>query len=165
MTLAGKPYITYRGRNYKDQEQRLEVTFGEGDCITVVDAEEEESMAEERDAGKEFDELLLKSVQDLSRRIEEMGQRFTAKSRQRETPRGFHIGEGSGTSHHLQEHLTVQHMASHTPPRSTMPTFLAADTGARAQQEQELTHMGDYFAEYQTYGQEFRDALDRKSVV
>ena len=90
-------------------------------------------MAEERDAGKEFGELLLKSVQDLSRQIEEMGQRFTAKSRQRETPRGFHIGEGSGTSHHLQEHLTAQQMASHKPPRSTMPTFLAADTRVRAQ--------------------------------
>ena len=101
MTPIGKPYICYRGRKYKDQERRLEITFGEGDDISVVDAEEEEPMAEERDVGKEFGELLFKSVQDLSRRIEEMGQRFTAESRQRETPRGFHIGEGSGTSHHF----------------------------------------------------------------
>ena len=97
-----------------------------------MDAEEEEPMVEERDAGKEFGELLLKSVQDLSRRIEEMGQRFTVESKQCETPRGFHTGEGSGTSHHLQEHLTAQQMASHTLPRSTMPTFLAANTGAGA---------------------------------
>ena len=108
MTPAGKPYICYRGRKYRDQERRLEITFREGDCILVVDAEEKEPMAEERDARKEFGELLLKSMQDLSRQIEEMGQRFTAESRQRETPRGFHIGEGSGTSHHLWEHLTVQ---------------------------------------------------------
>ena len=40
-----------------------------------------------------------------------------------------------------------------------MPTFLAADTGAGAQQEQEPTHMGDYFAEYQSYDQEFRDVV------
>ena len=73
MTPAGKPYITYRGRKYKDQEQRLELTFGKGDNVLVVDAEEEEPVAEERDARKEFGELLLKSVQDLSRRIEEIG--------------------------------------------------------------------------------------------
>ena len=101
MTPAGKPYITYRGRKYKDQERRLELTFGKGDSVPVVDAEEEEPMAEETDAGKEFGELLLKSVQDLMRRIEEMGRRFTAESRQCETPRGFHVEEGSVTSHHL----------------------------------------------------------------
>ena len=95
-----------------------------------MDAEEEEPMVKERDAGEEFSELLLKSVRDLSRQIEEMGQRFIAESRQREAPRVFHIGEGLGTSHHLQEHLTAQQMASDTPPRSTMPTFLATDTGA-----------------------------------
>ena len=108
MTPKGKPYICYRGRKYRDQEQRLEITFGEGDDVPVVDVEEEEPMAEERDAGKEFGELLLKSVQDLSRRMEDMGQRFTVESRQCETPRGFHIVEGSSTSHHLQEHLTAQ---------------------------------------------------------
>ena len=81
------------------------------------------------------------------------------EARQRETPRGFHIGEGSGTSHHLSEHNATQHMASHTHTCSTMPTFLGADIGAGAQQELEPGHMGDYFAEYQEYGQEFRDAL------
>ena len=101
MTPARKPYITYRGRKYKDQEQRLELTFGKGDSVPVVDTEEEEPVAEEINANKEFGELLLKSVQDLSRRIEEMGQRFIAESRQRVTPRGFHVGEGSSTSHHL----------------------------------------------------------------
>ena len=95
-----------------------------------------------------------------------MGQRFTVvEARQRETPRGFQIGEGSSTSHHLQEHNATQHMASHAPTRSTMPTFLAADTGARAQQELEPGHMGDYFAEYHAYGQEFRDALSFRDFV
>ena len=95
MPSAGKPYITYWGRKYKDQERRLEATFGEGDCIPVVDAKEEEPMAEEKYEGREFGQLLLKSVQELSRRIEEMGQKFTADQRQHETPRGFHIREGS----------------------------------------------------------------------
>ena len=132
MTPARKPYITYRGRRYKDQERRPEATFGEGDCSTIVDAEEEEPMAEEKDEGKEFGELLLKSVQELSRRIKEMGQKLTVDQRQRETSRGFHTGEGSSTSHHLQERFTVQQMASLTPPRSTMPMFIATGTGAGA---------------------------------
>jgi len=40
-----------------------------------------------------------------------------------------------------------------------MPTFLRENTGAVAQQEAEPRHMGDYFVEYQAYGQEFREAL------
>ena len=158
MTPEGRKYICHIGRKNRDQERRLEITFGKGDYVPVVDTEEEEPMAEGKDARKEFAEL-LKSVQDLSKRIEEMGQKLTTDPRQHETPRGFYTGEGSGKSHHLQEHLTAQQMASHTPPRSTMPTFLAADTRVRAQQEQEPPHIGDYFAEYQSYGQEFRDAL------
>jgi len=46
-----------------------------------------------------------------------------------------------------------------------MPTFLGADTGVVAQQEVEPEHMGDYFAEYQAYGQEFREALSFKDFV
>ena len=42
-----------------------------------VDTEQEEPMAGDDDA-KRFGEMLLKSVQDLSRQIEVMGQRFTA---------------------------------------------------------------------------------------
>ena len=116
-------------------------------------------MVDDSDA-KQFGEALLKSMQDLARQIEVMSQRFTAvEARQRETPRGFQIGEGSGTSHHLQEQDATPDQASHALTRSTMPTFLGADTGAGAQQEPEPGHMGDYFAEYQAHGQEFRDAL------
>ena len=56
-------------------------------------------------------------------------------------------------------------MASHAPTRSTMPTFLGADTGAGVQQEAKPGHMGDYFAEYQAYGQEFKDALSFRDFV
>ena len=63
MIPAGKPYITYRGRRYKDQERRLEATFGEGDYIPIMEAEE-------KDEGREFGKLLLKSLHELLRRIE-----------------------------------------------------------------------------------------------
>ena len=104
MTPGKKPYICYRGRKYRDLERRLENTYGEGDCVRVVDTEQEEpavdveqeepvldSKQREPMAGdseaKQFGEALLKSVQDLARQIEVMGQRFTAvEARQRETP-------------------------------------------------------------------------------
>ena len=54
--------------------------------------------------GKRFVDMLLKSVQDLLRQIEVMGQRFTAvEARQHENPRVFKVGEGSGTSHHFPD--------------------------------------------------------------
>ena len=85
MTPGEKPYICYRGRKYKDTERRLENTYGEGDCVRVVDTkqeelvvdtEQEDPMADED--GKRFANMLLKSVQDLLRQIEVMGQRFMA---------------------------------------------------------------------------------------
>lgn len=39
---GGKPYIYYRGRRYRDTGCRLENTYGEGDCVPVVDEEQEE---------------------------------------------------------------------------------------------------------------------------
>ena len=81
MTPREKPHICYRGRKYRDLEHRLENTYGEGDCVRVVDTEQEEPgldaergepMADDSDA-KQFGEALLKSVQDLSRQIEMMG--------------------------------------------------------------------------------------------
>ena len=111
MTPGEKPYIFYRGRRYRDIGRRLENTYREGDCVRVVDtkqeeivvdAEQEEPMAD--DDGKKLVDMLLKSVQDLSRQIEVMGQRFTTvEARQRESPRVFQVGEGSGASHHLPE--------------------------------------------------------------
>ena len=66
MTLGEKPYICYKGRKYRDRERRLQITYGEGDCVPVVDVEQEEPMADDSDA-KQFGEMLLKSVQDLAR--------------------------------------------------------------------------------------------------
>ena len=111
------------------------------------------------DDERRFRETLLQHIQDVSQRLAALA------VRQRETPRGFQIGEGSGTSHHLSEHDATQHMASHTPTRPTMPTFLDEDIGAAAQREPEPGHMGDYFAEYQAFGQEFMEALSFRDFV
>ena len=134
-----KPYICYRGRRYRDSGRRLQNTYEEGDCVPVVDAEQEEPVVDVQqrepvvdaeqeaqmadDDGKRFAVMLLKSVQDLSRQIEVMGQRFTTiEARQHESPRVFQVGEGSGASHHLPEqHDTIQQVASHAPTCSTMP--------------------------------------------
>ena len=70
-----KPYICHKVRKYRDIERRLENTYGEGDCVRVVDAEQEEPvvdaeqgepMVDDSDA-KQFGEALLRSVQDLVR--------------------------------------------------------------------------------------------------
>ena len=79
------------------------------------------------------------------------------EARQHETLRVFEFGEGSGASHHLPEQGaaqrdTPQPTASCAPTRSTMPTFLGENIGAGAQQEAELGHLDEYFAEYQSYG-------------
>ena len=42
MTPREKPYICYRGRKFRDIERRLENTYGEGDCVRVLDTKQEE---------------------------------------------------------------------------------------------------------------------------
>ena len=67
-------------------------TYGEGYYVRVIDIEQEEPVVEEEKRGsmvddsnaKQFGEALLKSLQDLAKSIEEMGQIFTAvEARQR----------------------------------------------------------------------------------
>lgn len=129
----------------------------------MVEAEQGDPMADDSDA-KQFGEALLKSVQDLAKQIEVMGQRFTAvEARQREIPKGFQVDEGSDTSHHLQEKVSAPHQASHAPIRATMPTFLSTDTGTGAREEPDS--ISDYFFEYQAAGYEFRDAILFKYFV
>ena len=42
MTPGDKPYICYRSKRYRDVERRLENTYGEGDCVRVVDTDREQ---------------------------------------------------------------------------------------------------------------------------
>ena len=46
MTPGKRPYICYRGRKYRDRECRLENTYREGDCVRVVDTEQEEPVTD-----------------------------------------------------------------------------------------------------------------------
>ena len=46
MTPGEKPYICYRGRRYRDREHRLQITYEEGDYISVVDMEQEEPVVD-----------------------------------------------------------------------------------------------------------------------
>ena len=48
MTPGEKPYICYRGRRHRDTGHRLENTYREGDCVSVVDAEQEEPVVDAR---------------------------------------------------------------------------------------------------------------------
>ena len=85
MTPGRRPYICYRGRKYRDRERRLENTYGEENCVRVVDTEQERELVTDAEQGepvldskqrgpmaddteaKQFGEALLKSVQDLAR--------------------------------------------------------------------------------------------------
>ena len=100
--------------------------------------------------------------------MQDVSQRLTAlEVRQWETLRGFQIGEGSGTSHHLPEHDATQHMASHTPTRPTMPTFLDEDIGVGAQRapETDPDQMDAYIAEYLTRGPTMKDLISFRDYV
>ena len=112
------------------------------------------------DTDKKLD-VILHHMQDMSQRLAALG------VRQRETPRGFQVGEGSGTSHHMLVRDAIPIMASHAPTRSTMPTFLAEDTGAEAQREPEvdLGQMDAYIAEYLARGPGIRDLISFRDYV
>ena len=42
MRPRDRPHICYRGKKYRDVERRLENTYGEGDCVRVVDTDQEQ---------------------------------------------------------------------------------------------------------------------------
>jgi len=60
MTLGEKPYICYRGRRYRDTRRRLENTYGEGDCVPMVEAEQEELVVdiEQREPVVDADQMV-----------------------------------------------------------------------------------------------------------
>ena len=73
--------------------------------------------------------------------------------RHKETPRRFLLGESFGTSHHSGEQPLMQKVSQ----RSTMPTFLAVGNGGGGPQAQE--NLEDYFLEYESQSQRFKDNL------
>ena len=59
-----RPYICYRGRKYIDRERRLGNTYGEGDCVRVVDTEQEEPVTDAEQEDSVLDSEQRKSMAD-----------------------------------------------------------------------------------------------------
>ena len=100
MTPEDRQNVTYRRQRYRSRERRLEITPDQVDNIPVEEGRGKTPMEEERDDGKEFAQL-LKSMQELTKRIEEIRQKFVEDNKHRKIPREFQIEEGSGTITHL----------------------------------------------------------------
>ena len=85
-------------------------------------------------------------MQENAREVEEM-----RMDRHKESPKGFLHGKGSDISHHWSDQLVKKHVSQ----RSTMPTFLAVGNGGFQEQET----LEDYFLEYESQSQRFKDHL------
>ena len=115
---------------------------------------------EGRSKEEEFSHLLLKLVQYLSKRIEEMGQKNNNGSKGKGVQGDFQVGERSDTlQHQVAPHITMPRVP-YTPARSTIPTFMVSGIGG--QHALEKAHYGEYFIEYQSYGPEFGSAITFK---
>ena len=76
--------------------------------------------------------------------------------RMREYPGIFHLGESSDMSHHGTNQLMNLPQAPQASQRSTMPTFLAVENEG----PQEQASLEDYFVEYYSQSQRFKDNLN-----
>ena len=127
-----KRYFRRRNRKYdytNDKEDKGKTLLSEGD--------------EE----KEYPKLLLQTMQDIDREINEM-----RMDRYKESPKGFIHGEGSNISRHWSDQpVKKQQVSQH----STMPTLLAMGNGGFQEQET----LEDYVMEYESQSQRFRDHL------
>ena len=99
------------------------------------------------DEEKEFPKILLRTMQDIAREIKEM-----RMDRYKKYPKGFLHGQCFDISHHWSDQPVKQQQLSQ---HSTMPTFLAV--GNEEFQEQES--LEDYFMEYESQTQRFKDHL------
>ena len=89
-------------------------------------------------------------MQDLSREIKEI-----TMDKMRENPGRFHLGESSSMSHHWNGQPVNQPQAPQAPQRSTMHIFLAVENEG----PQEQASLEDYFVEYDSQNQRFKDHL------
>ena len=97
------------------------------------------------DEEKEYPKLLIRTMQDIAREIKDM--RIDIH---KESPKGFL--QGSDISHHWSDQpMKQQQLSQH----STMPTLLVV--GNEGFQEQET--LEDYFMEYESQSQRFKDHL------
>ena len=80
MTTENKQNVTYRRQRYRNKERKLEITPDLVDSVPEFIEENMEDAKDGRSKEEKFAQLLLKSVHDLSKRIEEMGQRISNSS-------------------------------------------------------------------------------------
>lgn len=130
MTPENKKDITYRRQRYKSRERQLQIT---PDTETLELEVEGPAMGENLNdrvsKEEEFSQHLLKAIHDLSRGNDEVRQQNNSNNKGKGVQGDVHLGEGLGTSHHQATNPTnVPHVFS-TPPRSTIPTFLASGAG------------------------------------
>ena len=104
--------LTNREKRYLKRRQKNKSDYT-NDNEDKGKAPESGSDVEEKDLPK----ILLRAMQDLAREIKEM-----SLDRIKESHNGFHLGEGSGMSHHWNDQPMHQPQVSQC---STMPTFLA----------------------------------------
>lgn len=132
MTSEDRQNMTHRRQRYRRRERQLEIT---PDPVTTEPEVEETNIGDnegdKREEEKEFYELLLKAVQDLSRNIEGMGQRNGNGNKGKGVQGDFHYGEGSGTSQRRATLHSNMPLIQNTPPRSTIPTFLQFGAGGQ----------------------------------
>ena len=84
---------------------------------------------------KEIPKIILQTMHAIAKYIKEM--RF---ERQKQSPRGFHHGESSGTSHLWCEKIVAQPYSQ----RSTMPTFLSLESEEGWPLREEILALGEF---------------------
>ena len=130
---------SYQNRSHKEY-----------DCTTDDQDKDKSPETASDKEGEEFARTLLVAMQYISREIKEM-----RMGRMRESPGRFHPGESSDMYHNWTGQPVSQPQAPQAPQCSTMPTFLAMENEGK----QEKASLKDYFVEYESQNQRFRDHL------
>ena len=144
--LHSKEYepLTEREKRYQNRiHKKFDYTTEEQDKGKAPETTDDKE-------GEEFARTLLVAMQDIAKEIKEMRLEIM-----RESPGRFHPGESSDMSHHCIGQPVNQPQAPQAPQRSTMPTFLAMENEG----PQEKYSLEEYFVEYESQNQIFRDHL------
>ena len=100
-------------------------------------------------------DAILRHMQNVDNRVAAM------EASQREPPRVLQVGEGSGMSSYIPDAIPIvtAQRVNTTHTRPTMPTFPVEDEGSTAPRDGGPAQHAAIFADWQSLGQAFRDAL------
>lgn len=162
MTPEDQQNVTHWRQRYRSKERKLQITLDR----VIVELEVErpnmgDNEGDKRSKVEEFAQHVLKAVQDFSKGITALRQQNCSNNKGKGIQGELQIGEVSSTSHHQGGHGSNTPLIPSTPPRSTIPTFIASGAG-EPQGKEEMT-MGDCFVGYQFYGPDFREAITIKN--